>query len=133
VKNKAYAALLAGSIVWCLAIIVAPLTGWSAAYSFFSIICHQDPARSWHLHGEALPVCIRCASIYFGFLASLCIGLSPRTQWLRMAAAVMFCEFVVAHIAVDLALARSISGILFGLAAAPFVREGVEEMTRESM
>lgn len=132
-KNKAYLALLAGSTLWCLSIIAAPLTNSAMIYSFFAIICHQDPARSWYLAGEPLPVCIRCASIYFGFLAALWLRVSPRTQWLRIALAVMICEFVVARLVVDIAVVRSISGILFGVTAAPFVRQGIEEMTRESM
>ena len=116
-----------------MSIIAAPLMGFSTVYSFFSMICHQDPARSWYLLGETLPVCIRCASIYFGFLAALWLGVSPRTQWLRIALALMICEFVVARLGVDVAVVRSISGILFGVAAAPFVRQGIEEMIRESM
>lgn len=132
-KNKAYLALLAGSSLWCLGIIAAPVAGFPAIYSLFAIICHQDPARSWYLLGEPLPVCIRCASIYFGFLAALWLRLSPRTQWLRIALAVMICEFVVARLVVDIAVARSISGMLFGATAAPFVRQGIEEMIRESM
>jgi uncharacterized membrane protein len=133
VKNKAYLALLAGSTLWCLSIIAAPFTGCSIIYTFFAIICHQDPGRSWHIGGEPLPVCIRCASIYFAFLAGLWLRLSPRTYWLRIALTVMMCEFVVARLVVDIALVRSISGILFGITAAPFVRQGVEEMIRESM
>lgn len=132
-KNRAYAALLAGSSLWCLSIIVAPLTGLSGVYSFFAIICHQDPARSWHLLGEPLPVCVRCTSICFGFLAALWLRVSPRTQWLRIAFAVMICEFLMARMVADAAIVRSLSGILFGVAAAPFVRQGVEEMTREFM
>ena len=119
--------------MWCLSIIAAPLTGLSAVYSFFAIICHQGPARSWYLLGEPLPVCIRCASIYFGFLAALWLRVSPRTQWLRIAVVLMICEFVMARLVLDVAIVRSITGILFGLAAAPFVRQGIEEMTSESM
>jgi hypothetical protein len=45
----------------------------------------------------------------------------------------MFCEFVFARVLLDAALVRSLSGILFGVTAAPFVRKGIEEMTGESM
>jgi hypothetical protein len=40
----------------------------------------------------------------------------------------MLAEFALARLFVDIALLRSISGILIGAAAAPFVRQGVEEM-----
>ena len=132
-KNKTFALLLAGSTLWFLSILAAPLAGWSSIYSFFAMICHQDPARSWHLFGEPLPVCIRCTSIYFGFLAALWLRVSPRTRWLRFAVALMVCEFVFARLVLDAAVIRSLSGILFGIAAAPFVRQGIEEMTGESM
>jgi uncharacterized membrane protein len=122
-----------GSTLWCLAILAAPITGSSAIYSFFAMICHQDPSRSWHLAAEPLPVCIRCTSIYFGFLAALWLRLSPRTTWLQIAVVLMGSEFVFARLVWDGVFVRSLTGILFGIAAAPFVRQGIEEMTGESM
>ena len=124
--------MLAGSTLWCVSIIAAPVIGLGFVYEFFAHICHQDPGRSWRLFGTALPVCIRCASIYFAFAASLWLGLRTNTRWLRAALAVMIVEFVVARFLVDLAALRAISGILAGLSAAPFVRQGIEEL-RESM
>ena len=131
-KNKTNAALLAGSTLWCLCIIAAPLFGWSWVYDFFSRICHQDPSRSWNLAGHSLPVCIRCASIYFAFTASLWLGLKTNVRWLRVSIALMLCEFVIARLVIDAALLRSLSGILVGLSAAPFVKQGVEEI-RDAM
>ena len=132
-KNKTYVVLLAASTLWCLSILAGPITGSSAIYSFFAMICHQDPSRSWKLFGQQLPVCIRCTSIYFGFLAALGLRLSPKTHWLRVALVLMFCEFVFARLVLDVVIVRSLSGILFGITAAPFVRQGIEEMTGESM
>jgi len=128
-KNKAYAALLAGSTLWCIGIIAGPLLGSSSFYEFFSLVCHQDPARSWHILGEPLPVCIRCASIYFGFLASLWLGLNARVTWLRVSVALVVAEFIFARLFIDAAVLRSVSGVLVGLSAAPFVRKGVEEIS----
>ena len=125
-------ALLAASTLWCLAILAAPMLGLSWVYEFFSRICHQDPTRSWYIFGEPLPVCIRCASIYFAFTASLWFGLKTNVRWLRISIAVMICEFVVARLFLDAALLRSFSGILVGLSAAPFVRQGIEEI-RDAM
>src|SRR5438552_1508774 len=130
--QKTYAALLAGSTLWCLCIISAPLLGLSWVYEFFSRICHQDPARSWRIFGEALPVCIRCASIYFAFTVSLWLGLRTNVRWLRIAVVIMLCEFVIARLVIDSALLRSVSGVLVGLSAAPFVAQGVEEI-RDAM
>jgi uncharacterized membrane protein len=125
-------ALLAGAVLWCLTILAAPALGLTWAYRFFSLICHQEPERSWQVFGKSLPVCIRCASIYFGFAGSLCLGIKASVRWLRTAVCLMLCEFVIARLLVDAAMLRSISGILVGLTAAPFVKQGVEEL-RDSL
>lgn len=122
------AALLIGSLLWCFAILMAPLTGSPLIYEFFSRICHQEPSRSWYLFGHTLPVCIRCASIYFAFTISLWIGLKPNARWLRASIAIMAAEFLFARFVLDAASLRSLSGILVGLSAAPFVKQGVEEL-----
>ena len=131
-KNKTYAALLAGSTLWCLSIIAAPVFGLSWVYEFFSRICHQDPARSWAILGRSLPVCIRCASIYSAFTVSLWVGIKTNVRWLRASLVLMLAEFVMARVLMDTAILRSISGILVGLSAAPFVRQGIEEI-RDAM
>jgi hypothetical protein len=121
-------ALLIGSTLWCLAILATPVIGSPWIYEFFSRICHQDPLRSWHLLGNPLPVCIRCASIYFAFTLSLWAGLKPNPRWLRASFAIMAAEFILARLVVDAAALRSFSGILVGLSAAPFVKQGIEEL-----
>ena len=41
-------------------------------YAVLERFCHQDPARSWSLFGELLPVCVRCLGLYAGaFLGAL--------------------------------------------------------------
>ena len=122
------ALLLIGSTLWCLAILAAPALRLPLVYEFFSRICHQDPSRSWHMFGEPLPVCIRCASIYFAFAISLWVGLKPNARWLRASLAIMAAEFIIARVFLDAGLLRSLSGVLVGLSAAPFVRQGVEEL-----
>ena len=121
-------AFLIGSTIWCLAIVAAPVLGWPWLYEFFSRICHQDPPRSWYLLGHPLPVCIRCASIYFAFTLSLWAGLKPNPRWLRASLAIMAAEFILARLVLDAAALRSLSGILVGLSAAPFVKQGIEEL-----
>jgi uncharacterized membrane protein len=132
VKNKTVAGLLTGSALWSLSIVAAPVLGLSWVYEFFSRICHQDPARSWHIAGEPLAVCIRCASIYFAFTTSLWLGLKTNVRWLRISVLLMVGEFVVARLVLDAALLRSVSGILVGLSAAPFVKQAFEEI-RDAM
>lgn len=40
-------------------------------YYFFSPVCHQQDARSFHIFGYKLAVCSRCISIYLGFLIAV--------------------------------------------------------------
>jgi uncharacterized membrane protein len=72
-----YGIILLGGVVWCSAIVLAPVLITSsgiakeagkALYAFFNPICHQWKARSFLIHGMPLGVCCRCTSIYFGFL-----------------------------------------------------------------
>ena len=71
-----YAVILSGAVAWCALILLAPAANSSPAfvplgsilYAFFSPLCHQIEARSFHLFGAPLAVCGRCSAIYFGFL-----------------------------------------------------------------
>lgn len=73
--RSTYAAFLVGALIWCLAIVAAPLLAGSPAgqtlYQSFHQICHQLPERSFHLEGEKLGVCARCSSIYVAFLVGV--------------------------------------------------------------
>jgi uncharacterized membrane protein len=81
-------AFLFGSVSWAVCI---PLTAFAAsrpdaasfvyglavaAYSIGHLICHQLPARSFHLWGASLPVCARCTGIYLGAAAASVFGLA---------------------------------------------------------
>jgi uncharacterized membrane protein len=50
------------------------LAAW-AVTQFFSVVCHQDPGRSFWLAGAPVAVCARCLGIYLGAAAG---------AWLRM-------------------------------------------------
>jgi uncharacterized membrane protein len=68
-------ALAAGALVWSVALLLAPLAlqshhpvlnGAAALlYQGAGIICHQRPERSFHLSSMQLPVCARCAGLYW--------------------------------------------------------------------
>jgi len=58
--------------------------------------------------------------------------MKPNARWLRLSIFLMLCEFVFARLVLDAELLRSLSGVLVGLFAAPFVKEAIEEM-RETM
>ena len=75
-------AFLVGSTVWVAAIPLAAFVASrpaaaSAAYGFAlavyaigRVVCHQLPARSFHLWAVTLPVCARCTGIYVGAAAT---------------------------------------------------------------
>jgi hypothetical protein len=130
-RSFAHKTLLAVSFVWCLTILLVTLFPSRAAVEFFHIICHQDESRSWMLMGQALPVCIRCASLYFGAFAGLVFGGAPNRRWLRWCFGMAIAEFVIGHLFFDSELLRTVSGLLLGSAAAPFIRVGVEELIGE--
>jgi uncharacterized membrane protein len=77
-----YAVILAISILWCAAILIAPLWHDSDGirgeiseytYTFFSKSCHQIDERSLHFGGNKLGMCSRCTFIYFAFLLGVII------------------------------------------------------------
>lgn len=124
--------VLLGAALWCFALAAAPLfhAGW--IYQFFSLICHQQPDRTWHIAGEPVAACIRCASVYLGFFAGLLLLHAPNARWLKIAIAITAAEWLAARFVVDEAVLRALAGILLGSAAAPVVRTGIEEMFRRT-
>ena len=67
------AALTAAALVWAAVVLCAPIAlrspAWAPAaavvYTGAARICHQKPERSFHVAGRQLPVCARCAGVYF--------------------------------------------------------------------
>jgi uncharacterized membrane protein len=116
------------TLAWCLAIVAAPYFHSVPIYLFFSTICHQLPARSWHIQGEQLGLCIRCTSISLGFLAGQLAIRTPNVRWLKYAIAITAMEWLLAATVHDFELLRILSGVVLGASAAPIVRTGVEEM-----
>jgi hypothetical protein len=72
------AAFVAASIAWAVLLVAVPfaasqphVSAMTAAliagvYAAGSLVCHQLPERSYHLWTAQMPVCARCAGIYFG-------------------------------------------------------------------
>ena len=85
-------AFLAGSTAWAAAIPLAAFVASrpaaaSAAYGFAlavyaigHVVCHQLPARSFHLWAVTLPVCARCTGIYAGAAASAFLLMGSRVR-----------------------------------------------------
>lgn len=128
VKRPVKLALILCTTVWCLAIFLAPLFDLAPVYLFFSRVCHQLPARSWHLYGHQLGLCIRCTSLSLGFLGGLLLLRVPNVRWLKISIAITALEWLLAFTVMDSETLRVLSGLLLGATAAPVIRTGVEEL-----
>lgn len=144
-----YLGLLAGSALWLGLILLAPaLMAWrrvaasAVIYGAFSAVCHQIPERSFHLRGYPLAVCSRCTAIYAGFLLGLLAyplrgaidgGEFPPRRWLILAGIPMLLDFMAgfAGVAENTFLSRSLTGALFGAAAAFYLMPGLFSAVRD--
>jgi uncharacterized membrane protein len=82
--------IVAGSVLWAAALPIATLAAARqdaasvpyalalVTYGTGSIVCHQLPARSFHLWGAQMPVCARCTGLYLG-AAVVAIALTFRS------------------------------------------------------
>jgi uncharacterized membrane protein len=127
-RSRTHLILIAGSLVWLTAIVLAPVLHLQLVYRFFALICHQNPLRTWTLAGAAFPVCIRCISIYSGFFIALVLETRERTIMLKLAILATLAEVLLEWTVMDLVSLRSLTGLALGAAVAPFVRIGVDEM-----
>lgn len=102
-------AFIAASAAWAVLLIAVPFLASrphasalgsaliAGVYVIGSAVCHQLPERSYHLWAAQMPVCARCAGIYFGAVVGAVgaglfrRGRSPAFQypraWLTIAAA----------------------------------------------
>jgi len=92
-------------LLWVAAVVFAPLAiaspvpaiarAAALTYGVGSLVCHQRPERSFHIHGRQLAVCARCLGLYVsalvGGVLALALGVasisSSRARlWLGVAA-----------------------------------------------
>lgn len=138
----AWGAVAAGALVFFGLLLVAPYSAaggrWSLAsalYGGFSVICHQQPARSFHAWGMPLAVCARCAGLYAGFaggalayplLRPLARTYAPARVWLILAAVPTAIDFLLGLSGLweNTHLSRSLTAALLGAVAALYVVPG---------
>jgi uncharacterized membrane protein len=132
---------------WVLLILSPPIArafGFESfarsAYKFFSYLCHQMDARSFHIGENKLAVCTRCFGFYFGFLLGL-IGFPlirrlseaepfPRV-WLFAAMIPMTVDWSLGFFRVweNTHLSRSLTGAILGAACGLFIVPAIVEIT----
>jgi uncharacterized membrane protein len=109
-------------------------------YQAFGYLCHQISDRSFHIEGEKLAVCARCAGLYTGFaLGVLVYPLvrslrqleTPARAWLLIAAAPTAIDWLLGFFGVweNTHLSRSLTGALLGTVCAFYVVPGVVDLS----
>lgn len=80
------------TVIWMLTLVMVPFllaheTGGRPAtvasagtYLVGSLICHQRPDRSFRLWGVQMPVCARCAGLYFGGAVGVLVAGARHTK-----------------------------------------------------
>ena len=107
-------ALTLTAILWTGLIVHAPLAAAgqgpapgqvvaAMTYVAGSLVCHQRPERSFHLHGSKLAVCARCTGLYIGGALGLAAALF-RTRRRSTAAARAALALALLPIAASVAL-----------------------------
>ena len=84
--------------------------------SFFSRLCHQDPARSFLVDGSPVAVCVRCLGIYCGVALAAWFRVGREFAFRLLAAALLINVLDVAsgalHWQGNLPLVRLLFGLL---------------------
>ena len=100
-RRLSLAALLAVITGWNVALLAAPAGDppqlSAVTYLAGSLVCHQQPARSFHWAGAQLPVCARCLGLYVGALFGVVgwAGIAGWRQTRRSSASVLLAPPVV--------------------------------------
>ncbi len=105
----------------------------------YSIVCHQDTAKSFFISGNKLLVCARCTGIYIGGLifsvpALVFSRLLPRSKnWLLLSMAPMAADVLLNSIGIyDYSKwAAFITGVILGSASILYIFAGIEDYFSE--
>ncbi|MBE7471927.1 MAG: DUF2085 domain-containing protein [Anaerolineales bacterium] len=69
--KKGWLMLTVSALVIAVFLFSPPLTLLDKTQAIGYAVCHQIPARSFHLAGQPLPLCARCTGIYLGALLGI--------------------------------------------------------------
>jgi uncharacterized membrane protein len=105
--------------------------------ALFSLVCHQDPARTWWPGGVALPFCERCAGLYAGAALALVLlgALRPRAtgRFLRVHGLLLLAMAPLGfHLVPHGPVLRTLSGCAFGFGLAAFLLVGAGALRGEA-
>ncbi len=107
-----------------------PATQWLGAAIYFLLdpACHQQPQRSFFIHGLPMALCVRCTFIYLGMAGGVALALVKKNVRLPDVVYVAVLLFVVLEIGTEMLgfysnfkLLRSVSGFVSGVALMIFL------------
>ena len=122
-KLRLAIAILVLALAPLLAPLLAPTHPLAALLvrSFFSRLCHQDPARSFVIAGSPVAVCVRCLGIYCGVALSMFLRMGKVSAFRLLAAATLLNLLDVGsgllHWHGNMPVNRFWLGLLLGIAA----------------
>ena len=105
----------------------------------FSLLCHQIPGRSFHLHDYPFAVCARCAGLYFGLAAGLATYPlwrslqrldTPARGWLILALLPVGVDFLLGFTGIweNTHWSRAFTGAILGVAIAFYLVPGLVDL-----
>ena len=133
---------------WVFLILLAPFaeasnytTVSALVYKFFSYICHQIPARSFHAAGHPFAVCSRCFGVYFGLFFGFIIyplfrkieEVEPLPRfWLFLAMIPIGIDWTLGVFGIweNTHFSRFVTGMILGAACAIFIVPALVEIAR---
>ena len=134
------------AFIWLGLIVLAPIfesEGIKAIsqpiYKFFSYLCHQISARSFHYHEHQFAVCVRCFGFYAGFALGFIVYPFIRALnntdsfprfWLFAAMIPMGVDVGLTFFDIweNTAVSRTITGLILGFACAFFIIPALVEI-----
>ena len=131
---------------WVFLILLAPFAGANnftsvsaPIYKFFSYICHQIPARSFHHAEHPMAVCSRCFGVYFGLFFGFIIyplfrkieEVEPLPRfWLFLAMIPIGIDWTLGVFGIweNTHFSRFVTGMILGAACAVFIVPALVEI-----
>jgi uncharacterized membrane protein len=105
-------------VAWAASLALAPYVarlsrvGGGLLYAVGSLICHQQPERSFYVAGAQLPVCARCEGLYLGAAAGVLVwtlvGRLRTGTWPRSRAVTLL---TMAALPTGLTVATAVAGV----------------------